>query len=123
MASVFHEPPEELSDTTRLNRRALHSVMEEMEAIDWYQQRIDATEDEQLRKILDHNRDEEIEHTCMTLEWIRRNMDGWDEKMRTYLFTEGEITELEDEQEDNDESSNGTGSVERLDIGKINKKY
>jgi ferritin-like protein len=115
---VFHEPPEELTESTRLYRRALHSVMEELEAIDWYQQRIDATEDEQLCKILDHNREEEIEHTCMTLEWMRRNMDGWDEKMRTYLFTEGEITELEDEAED----GNGS-STERLNIGKIDQRY
>lgn len=112
--SEFHEPPEELKESTRSYRRALNSLMEELEAIDWYQQRIDATKDEQLSKILDHNRNEEIEHACMTLEWIRRNMDGWDEQLRTYLFTEGEITELEDEEED-DESS------DQLNIGKIDK--
>jgi ferritin-like protein len=117
----FHEPPEELSEATRMYRRALHSVMEEMEAIDWYQQRIDTTKNEQLRKILDHNRDEEIEHACMTLEWIRRNMDGWDETMRTYLFTEGDITELEDEDgdEDNSGSSISSSSSNELNIGKI----
>jgi ferritin-like protein len=119
----FHEPPEELSEETRMYRRALHSVMEEMEAIDWYQQRIDATKNEQLRKILDHNREEEIEHACMTLEWMRRNMDGWDETMRTYLFTEGDITELEEEEEDNGGNSNGSSSVNKLNIGKIDKKY
>jgi ferritin-like protein len=119
----FHEPPEELSETTRTYRRALHSVMEEMEAIDWYQQRIDATTNEQLRKILDHNRDEEVEHACMTLEWIRRNMDGWDEKMRTYLFTEGDITELEEEEEGEDAggNSNGSASANELNIGKIDE--
>ena len=113
--SEFHEPPEELEESTRSYRRALNSMMEELEAIDWYQQRIDATEDEQLRKILDHNRDEEIEHACMTLEWMRRNMDGWDEQLRTYLFTEGEITELEGESEGEDAPSN------QLNIGKIDK--
>lgn len=113
--SEFHEPPEELEESTRSYRRALNSMMEELEAIDWYQQRIDATEDEQLRKILDHNRDEEIEHACMTLEWMRRNMDGWDEQLRTYLFTEGEITELEEESEGEDAPSN------QLNIGKIDK--
>ncbi len=113
--SEFHEPPEELEESTRSYRRALNSMMEELEAIDWYQQRIDATEDEQLRKILDHNRDEEIEHACMTLEWMRRNMDGWDEQLRTYLFTEGEITELEEENEGEDAPSN------QLNIGKIDK--
>lgn len=111
--SEFHEPPEELSESTRRYRRALNSLMEELEAIDWYQQRIDATKDEQLRGILDHNRDEEIEHACMTLEWIRRNMDGWNEQLNTYLFTEGEITELEDEAEEDTSPSNG------LNIGKI----
>lgn len=114
--SDFHEPPEELNESTRTYRRALNSMMEELEAIDWYQQRIDATEDEQLRKILNHNRDEEIEHACMTLEWMRRNMDGWDEKLRTYLFTEGEITELEDEAGEKDTSSN------TLNIGKIDNQ-
>lgn len=112
--SDFHEPPEELEESTRTYRRALNSMMEELEAIDWYQQRIDATDDEQLRKILDHNRDEEIEHACMTLEWMRRNMEGWDEKLRTYLFTEGEITELEDEEHDDEDSSSNM-----LNIGKI----
>jgi len=109
----FHEPPEELEESTRTYRRALHSLMEELEAIDWYQQRIDATKDEQLKSILAHNREEEIEHACMTLEWIRRNMDGWDEELRTYLFTEGDITELEDE----DESPSN-----RLNIGKVDHK-
>lgn len=115
--SEFHEPPEELNDSTRSYRRALNSMMEELEAIDWYQQRIDASKDDQLIKILDHNRNEEIEHACMTLEWMRRNMDGWDEKLRTYLFTEGEITEL-GEEADEEEKSSGTGE---LDIGKIDK--
>ena len=110
----FHEPPEELSEETRSYRRALHSLMEELEAVDWYQQRMDATKDEQLYKILDHNRNEEMEHAAMTLEWIRRNIPGWDEQLRTYLFTEGEITELEHEGED--EESSG-----QLDIGKIDK--
>src|SRR5699024_6288086 len=115
--SEFHEPPEELKDSTRSYRRALNSMMEELEAIDWYQQRIDATEDEQLRAILNHNRDEEIEHACMTLEWMRRNMDGWDEQLRTYLFTEGEITELESEAE-----GEATSKSEKLNIGKIDPK-
>ncbi|HLR25406.1 MAG TPA: ferritin-like domain-containing protein [Fodinibius sp.] len=115
--SEFHEPPEELEESTRSYRRALNSMMEELEAIDWYQQRIDATKDKQLRAILNHNRDEEIEHACMTLEWMRRNMDGWDEQLRTYLFTEGEITELESAAESEDSSN-----AEKLNIGKIDPK-
>jgi len=70
--------------------------MEEMEAIDWYNQRIDASTDQSLTKILEHNMNEEMEHACMTLEWLRRNMPGWDKQMRKYFFTEKEITEIED---------------------------
>jgi hypothetical protein len=94
--SQYHEPTSELSPKDRDIVRALTSLREEIEAIDWYQQRVATTSDEQLKKILAHNRDEEIEHAVMTLEWLRRNMDAWDEEMKTYLFTEDDITELED---------------------------
>ena len=90
----YHESPELLSNETKDYIRALNSLKEEIEAIDWYQQRIDATTDKQLEKILMHNRNEEIEHACMALEWIRRNMDGWDEHLKTYLFTEKDITKI-----------------------------
>lgn len=93
----YHEPASELSGETRDFIRALVSLKEEIEAVDWYQQRLTVTNDKQLRKILKHNRDEEIEHACMALEWLRRNMDGWDEKMKTYLFTEKDIVKLEDD--------------------------
>ncbi|MFW5688942.1 MAG: encapsulin-associated ferritin-like protein [Spirochaetota bacterium] len=93
--SDYHESPEALSEATRDLTRALHSLIEEIEAVDWYQQRVDITKDEQLKKILAHNRDEEIEHACMALEWLRRTMPGWDEELRTYLFTDGDITDLE----------------------------
>ena len=91
----YHEPPEELSDSTRDNIRALNSLKEEIEAIDWYQQRMDGTSDKALKKILEHNRNEEMEHACMMLEWLRRNMDGWDTQLRAYLFTSNEITTIE----------------------------
>lgn len=93
--SNYHEPAVELSATTRDMTRALHSLREEIEAIDWYQQRIDTCSDAQLKKILEHNRDEEIEHACMALEWLRRNMKGWDENFKRYLFTTREITKIE----------------------------
>lgn len=93
----YHEPPTELSDETRDYVRALVSLKEEIEAVDWYQQRLSVTSNQQLKKILKHNRDEEIEHACMALEWLRRNMKGWDEKMRQYLFTEKDIVKIEDE--------------------------
>jgi hypothetical protein len=70
--------------------------MEELEAVDWYQQRMDATDDGELREILRHNRDEEKEHAAMVLEWIRRRDRAFDEKLREYLFTEGSIVGREE---------------------------
>ncbi|WP_321289985.1 ferritin-like domain-containing protein [uncultured Sunxiuqinia sp.] len=93
----YHEPPQDLTDETRDYVRALVSLKEEIEAIDWYQQRLSVTKDQQLKKILEHNRDEEMEHACMALEWLRRNMKGWDDHLRTYLFTEKDIVKLEDD--------------------------
>lgn len=93
----YHEPANELSPKTRNFTRALNSLKEEIEAIDWYGQREDVCEDDQLRGVLRHNKEEEIEHAAMTLEWLRRNMEGWDEQLRTYLFSEGDITKLEAE--------------------------
>jgi ferritin-like protein len=95
----LHEPAEKLSDETIDYHRAIVSLMEELEAVDWYNQRVDATDDESLAKVLAHNRDEEKEHAMMTLEWLRRRDPKLDEHMRTYLFTSGEITELEEEAE------------------------
>ena len=91
----YHEPAEVLSKETKDYIRALNSLKEEIEAVDWYQQRMDASTDKQLKKILKHNRDEEMEHACMALEWLRRNMDGWEEQLRTYLFTEKDIVKIE----------------------------
>ncbi len=93
--SDYHEAPETLSNSTKDVIRALRSLREEIEAIDWYHQRVDVAEDSELKAVLAHNRDEEIEHACMTLEWLRRTMPGWDEELRTYLFTDEKITELE----------------------------
>ena len=76
-STTFHESEERLSPRTRDMHRAIVSLMEELEAIDWYQQRMDATEDSELREILRHNRDEEKEHAAMVLEWIRRRDDGF----------------------------------------------
>jgi uncharacterized protein len=91
----YHEPSSELSAETRDFMRALVSLKEEIEAVDWYQQRMNVTTDRQLKKILQHNLEEEIEHACMALEWLRRNMKGWDEKMKQYLFTEKDIVKIE----------------------------
>ncbi len=93
----FHEPIELLSPGTIDRHRAIISLMEELEAIDWYDQRVDATDDETLAAVLAHNRDEEKEHAAMTLEWLRRRDPVLDEQLRTYLFTEGSILEAEEE--------------------------
>jgi ferritin-like protein len=87
----YHEPIEELSDETRDMHRAITSLMEELEAIDWYYQRVDACMDTELAEILAHNRDEEKEHAAMVLEWIRRRDPKLDAELRDYLFTKGEI--------------------------------
>jgi ferritin-like protein len=92
---TLHEPVESLSSATRELHRAIVSLMEELEAVDWYQQRADATADDELRAVLEHNRDEEIEHAVMALEWIRRHNPKFDQNMRAYLFSEGPITEVE----------------------------
>jgi len=93
----YHEPPSELSGETRDFTRALVSLKEEIEAIDWYQQRLSVTNNQQLKKILKHNLLEEMEHASMALEWLRRNMNGWDEKLKMYLFSEKDIVKIEDE--------------------------
>ena len=92
----YHEPVAELSPLDRDFVRALTSLKEEIEAINWYHQRVVAASDPQIKAIMAHNRDEEMEHAIMGLEWLRRNMPAWDENMRTYFFTTGDITALED---------------------------
>lgn len=87
----FHEPIEALSDETRDMHRAIVSLMEELEAVDWYSQRMDACKDDALRAILKHNREEEKEHAAMVLEWIRRRDPGFDKELRDYLFTDKPI--------------------------------
>ncbi|MBT3147372.1 ferritin-like domain-containing protein [Neptunomonas phycophila] len=91
----YHEPVSELSDETRDMHRAVVSLMEELEAVDWYNQRIDACKDEELKKILAHNRDEEKEHAAMVIEWIRRKDSKFNDELKDYLFTEGSITDHE----------------------------
>jgi uncharacterized protein len=88
MSSVgYHEAAEDLSDETRDMHRAIVSLMEELEAIDWYNQRADACKDPELRAILAHNRDEEKEHAAMVLEWIRRHDPRFSRELKDYLFT------------------------------------
>ncbi len=85
-SNQLHESVEDLSPETREMHRALVSLIEELEAVDWYGQRVDATSDDELKSVLAHNRDEEKEHACMTLEWIRRNDPVFDRYLRELLF-------------------------------------
>mgnify|MGYP006283379973 FL=1 len=85
---MIHEERNKLSEKTLNMKRALDSLKEELEAIDWYIQRADACEDEDLKKILIHNADEEKEHAAMLIEWIRKNDEVFDKEIREYLFSD-----------------------------------
>jgi uncharacterized protein len=118
-SATYHEPPELLSGETRDMHRAILSLMEELEAIDWYQQRVDACSDPQLKDVLLHNKNEEIEHASMLMEWIRRHNGHFDQMMRKFLFTEQPITGIE--------SAAGTDSpaasaTEALGIGSMKRR-
>ncbi|MDO8417134.1 MAG: ferritin-like domain-containing protein [Agitococcus sp.] len=94
MSSVgYHEPVEELSVATRDMHRAITSLMEELEAIDWYNQRADVCHDADLKAILEHNRNEEKEHAAMILEWIRRKDPCFSQQLKLYLFVDGAIVQ------------------------------
>lgn len=95
----LHEPLDRISERTIDLHRAIVSLIEELDAVDWYNQRAEATHDAELRSVLIHHRNEEIEHAMMNLEWIRRMMPEFDEKIRTYIFSEGPITLVEAEKE------------------------
>lgn len=96
-SAELHEDSDRLSESTIDRHRAIVSLMEELEAIDWYDQRVEATDDADLAAVLAHNRDEEKEHAAMTLEWLRRRDADLDHQLRTYLFTEGPILDAEEE--------------------------
>jgi len=87
----YHEPVELLSDETKDMHKAIVSLMEELEAVDWYNQRVDTCKDAELKAILEHNRDEEIEHAAMVLEWIRRKDPVMDKELKDFLFTKKPI--------------------------------
>jgi ferritin-like protein len=114
----YHESLDVLKPETLDRHRAIVSIMEELEAVDWYDQRVSATSDPSLAAVLAHNRDEEKEHAAMTLEWLRRRDPVMDQHLRTYLFTEGSILEIEhvaeheggDDEEDESRSL-GIGSL------------
>lgn len=94
----YHEPIDELDDDVRDMHRAIVSLMEELEAIDWYHQRVVTCKDAELKAILAHNRDEEKEHAAMVLEWIRRHDSKFSDELKDYLFTNKPIAKLEHDQ-------------------------
>ncbi len=106
----LHEPENRLTTDTIDRHRALASIQEELEAVDWYAQRVDATDDAELGAVLAHNRDEEKEHAAMTLEWLRRRDPMLDKHLRTYLFSSGSILEREVEAESGDDDGTTTSS-------------
>jgi ferritin-like protein len=91
----LHVPRQKLTAESLNLHYAISSLMEELEAVDWYRQRADDCDEAALKAILLHNMKEEIEHACMIMEWLRRNYDEFDDEMRHYIFSEGPITKLE----------------------------
>lgn len=89
----LHAPRQRLSEKTIAMHHAIVSLMEELEAADWYSQRADDCEDGALKEILLHNMREEIEHAAMILEWLRRNSDDFDKQLRAFLFSDGDIVD------------------------------
>jgi ferritin-like protein len=116
----LHESEGRLDEATIDRHRAIVSLMEELEAVDWYDQRVKATDDDSLAAVLAHNRDEEKEHASMTLEWLRRRDPVLDEHLRTYLFTAEPVTELEaDAGADGDGAGAGSADPGSLGIGSL----
>lgn len=113
--SDYHELASELTPEQRDIVRAINSLKEEIEAVDWYSQRVALASDPEIKEIMWHNAKEEMEHAMMTLEWLRRHQEGWDEHMRTYLFVEGSIMEAEE----NAEGEEGSKDDDSLGIGQL----
>ena len=120
----LHEPVDWLNSDVIDRHRAITSLQEELEAVDWYDQRVAATDDESLAEILAHNRDEEKEHAVMTLEWLRRRDPKFDEVLRTYLFTELPIVEVEHEAEAEGGGAGATRVADgSLGIGSLRQRH
>jgi ferritin-like protein len=123
MSTTYNESG--LSQEAQEVHRALASLIEELEAIDWYNQRADVTKDDGLKAILLHNRNEEIEHASMALEWLRRRIPNFDAELKTYLFTSAPITEVEEAvggSGGDGEPKAGGESSGSLGIGNMTKK-
>jgi len=117
-SETYHEPLELLSEETKNMHRAIVSLKEELEAVDWYQQRAEACSDDDLRAVLVHNKNEEIEHAMMNLEWIRRHSEVFDTNIKTYVGAKGPILAVE-RQQTAGESGAATSSASSLGIGSL----
>lgn len=116
----YHEPIELLSEDTKNTHRAIVSLKEELEAIDWYQQRAEACSDDELRAVLIHNKNEEVEHAMMTLEWLRRKVPIFNEHIGTYVNSSGPILEVEEKSAhggDSSSSSSGGSTTPSPSLG------
>lgn len=118
-STTLHEAVDDLPPETIDKHRAIVSIMEELEAVDWYDQRAKATKNAELRAILEHNRDEEKEHAAMGIEWLRRNDARFDEELKTYLFTDGPVTEVEERATGNGDGGHAAPGDGSLGIGSL----
>ncbi|MCD4759154.1 MAG: ferritin-like domain-containing protein [Arcobacteraceae bacterium] len=118
----YHEDPKELSSFAKDYHRMIQSTMEELEAVDWYNQRAECATDPEAKAVMEHNRDEEIEHACMGIEWLRKNSPVWDAMLREFLFQDGNIVGKENEMTGKtEETDTQTVTNSSLNIGN-NKK-
>ena len=115
MPLEYHEPYEELSPRTREVHRAVQSLVEELEAFDWYMARVDVSKDADLKSVLEHNMNEEVEHASMLLEWLRRLIPQFDLQLRNYLFTTAPIEEINERLESEEEEAGHGG----LNLGSL----
>ena len=115
----YHEPIDLISEDTRNLHRALVSLKEELEAVDWYQQRAEACSDAELRAVLLHNKNEEIEHAMMTLEWLRRKDPVFAANIGTYVGSSGPITEVERRTDAGDSAKAESAPSTTLGIGSL----
>lgn len=118
-SATLHEDAEKLKQETIDNHRAIVSLMEEIEATDWYEQRVDAATDGELKTILKHNSDEEKEHASMLLEWLRRRDAKWDQNLRTYLFSDKPILSIEKDKDGGGEGRAPGDGDSSLGIGSL----
>lgn len=114
---AYHE--ENLPDEVRDFHRVIQSTIEELEAVDWYNQRAAVAKDSDAKGIMEHNRDEEIEHAAMGIEWLRRRNSVFDDALRTFLFTEGPILEVEERYTSGEEG--GSKASKGLKIGSLKR--